>query len=384
MTGIGDSVAQLKEEFPGIRGRTYLNTAAEGLFMRSHALAYKEYANLKESGSPGREGMLRVEQDTRELVASLLGVESRNIAFLASTARGLDAAIKSVDWQAGDNIVTLDTEFPTTTFAAVNLERLGVERRIVASRKGRIELLDIAQHLDSRTRLIVASLVSYKTGQKLDIRQLSRLAQTAGALLFIDAIQALGVVQVEAKYSDFLCAGTYKWQLGQHGLAVFYVNPNLPTNLVPPYVAFRSVVDLFASDRFDRIDLLPDARRYEEGMPNYPALFVLNRALRFLQSVGIGNIDQHTSALSAGLLAGLADLEIRPLTPSRADERAAIVSFETKKAIEITAKLAIDRVHVWGRDGRVRVSTHLYNSTDDVEVFLERLRPLVAGSDKCR
>jgi hypothetical protein len=39
-----------------------------------------------------------------------------------------------------------------------------------------------------------------------------------------------------------------------------------------PYVAFRAVKELFAADRFD--ELLPDARRFEEGMPNFPAMFV--------------------------------------------------------------------------------------------------------------
>ena len=99
------STLDIIDEFPGVCGSVYLNTAAEGLIMRSHGVALQRYSELKQMGARGRDGCLAVEWRARELAAKLLRVDPQNIAFLASTARGLDVTIKSIGWREGDNIV---------------------------------------------------------------------------------------------------------------------------------------------------------------------------------------------------------------------------------------------------------------------------------------
>jgi len=372
------------EAFPGLDSGVYLNTAAEGLFMKSHDDALRRYAESKQRGSLGRNEHAAVERRARELSAQLLTARPQDVAFLASTARGLDAAIKSIPWRPGDNIVLPDSEFPTTALAAARLSQLGVERRIAPSRDGRIGLEDLRDEVDRRTRMVVASLVSYKTGHKIDLGAWAEIAHASGALLFVDAVQALGAVEVNATQADFLCGATYKWLLGQHGLAIFYINPGLSDLIAPPYAGYRGVKDLFPADP-DRYELLPDARRFEEGMPNFPALYVLNNALEFLLSTGVDRIAAHNEALASKLISGLLSAGIRPLTPAEPQARASIISFETTQPERIAAELARRRVHLWGRNGRLRISPHLYNDERDIEavlVHLVELARLAAGSER--
>jgi selenocysteine lyase/cysteine desulfurase len=178
---------------------------------------------------------------------------------------------------------------------------------------------------------------------------------------------------VEAAHADFLCAATYKWLLGQHGVAIFYVNPALSERVSPPYVGYRGVKDFFPPDRFARYELFDDARRYEEGMPNYPALYVLTNALAHLAALGIERIAAHNTALIDRLMSGLLAAGVEPLTPANPSARGAIVSIETNQPEQIVAELARRGVHVWGRDGRVRLSAHLYNDETDVDRTLEIL-----------
>jgi selenocysteine lyase/cysteine desulfurase len=367
----------IRELFPGTKTGVYLNNAAESLFMASHGQALARYAERKALGSAGRPGFEMVEEQCRELVAQLLAVRPRDIAFIASTSRGLDVAIKSIDWRVGDNIVVADTEFPTTAFAATHLAEYGMQRRLVRARAGILRMDDFAEQIDDRTRIVVASLVSYKTGFKIDLAALAELAHAHGALVFVDAVQAAGAIKIDAGSADFLCAGTYKWLLGAHGLAALYVNPSLGDRIRPPYVAYRGVEDLFAPDRFDRYTLLPDARRFEEGMANYPGLHVLENALTFLLAIGVERIAAHNAALADRLMAGLLELGIDPLTPRDRALRTSIVSFETPDAARITSELAAAGIGVWGRDGRVRVSPGLYNTANEIDVFLEHLARLV-------
>ncbi|HEY0616783.1 MAG TPA: aminotransferase class V-fold PLP-dependent enzyme [Kribbella sp.] len=367
----------VRDQFPGAKEGTYLNTAAESLFMDSHRDALARYADRKSLGAAGRKALVTVEDHCRELVGQLLQVSPSDIAFLASTARGLDVAIKSIDWQVGDNIVVADTEFPTTAFAAVHLSERGVERRLVRSEDGAVPPTAFAEQIDDRTRLVVASLVSYKNGFKIDLPELSQVAHAHGALLFIDAVQAAGAVEIAAGAADFLCAGTYKWLLGAHGLAAFYVNPSVAERIHPPYVGYRGVVDLFAADRFERYTLLPDARRFEEGMPNYLGLHVLENALTVVLDIGVDTIAEHNARLVDQAMTGLLRLGIEPLTPKDPRARGAIVSFETGREAEITDGLALAGIGVWGRDGRVRIAPHLYNTPEDVDMFLHHLQQLV-------
>jgi selenocysteine lyase/cysteine desulfurase len=59
------------------------------------------------------------------------------------------------------------------------------------------------------------------------------------------------------------------------------------------------------------------------------------------------------------------------------------ISFETPRAEEITSALSKRGIQVWGRDGRVRVSPHLYNTDADIDALLAHLPALVtSGVDR--
>ena len=181
--------------------------------------ALARYAEAKSWGSVGRQACIEVEEHCRSLVAQMIGVNAADIAFVASTARALDAVIGSVNWRQGDNMVITDAEFPTTSYAATRLERLGVELRVVRSVDGKVAPERFADSVDRRSRLVAVSAVSYKTGFRADLAAIAAIVHDQGSLLFVDAIQGVGVVPINARPVDFLSFGTYKWQLGAHGIA---------------------------------------------------------------------------------------------------------------------------------------------------------------------
>ena len=115
-----DKLSSLIEKFrtPKSKITTYLNSAAESLFYQPHVEAFELYASCKTSGSEGRPDLTKIENETRKLVADVIGVAAENVIFLSSTSRCLDVAIKSIEWEPGDNIVFSDTEFLTTEFTA--------------------------------------------------------------------------------------------------------------------------------------------------------------------------------------------------------------------------------------------------------------------------
>jgi selenocysteine lyase/cysteine desulfurase len=359
-------------DFPGLAGRTYLNTAAESLFMASHEAALLRYAQAKALGDPGRARCYVVEDACRRKAAALLGVTPAEIAFVGSTSRGTNAALHALPWHPGDNLLINDLEFPSLIYAARHLERRGVEVRMLRHRHGALSLEDVSAAMDSRTRLVAVSAVSFLSGFRWDLEALARLVHDHNSLLLVDAAQALGAVPIPVSQIDFTVACTFKWLLGCHGLAVLCVHPRVQ-DLHPADLSWKAVRDQFAPDRLERYHLWEDARRFEEGMPNYPALFVLDNALDYLASLGPEPIAAKIERLATRAVEGLRSQGWDLLTPADPSARAGIVSFREPSAKGIVAALRERNVFVWGGEGRVRLSAHFYNSEEDIDQFLDGL-----------
>ncbi len=374
-----DTIEDLASKFrkPDSRILAYLNTAAESLFLDSHQEAFADYAQCKSVGSEGRAKLNNIELQTKEMVAKLIDVASSNIIFLASTSRCLDVAIKSIRWTRGDNIVFSDTEFLSTEFSGALLSRSGVEVRVVNSQNGLVTPEDFDSRIDSRTKLVVASSVSYKTGLFIDVDRLSEVVHAKGSLLFIDGIQGLGSIEISAKNVDFYASGTFKWLFGMHGVAIFYVNPNIIDDLQIPYVGYHSVSNMFGNDRTQTFDLWPDVRRFQEGLPNYAGICVLRNSLLEINSVGIANIQRHNHSLTRLLLRELDELGIIPFGADHPESHAPIVAFGTPSFEKIGKSLIDSGIIVWAKDGRVRISTHIYNTAEDIGTLIDYLKKLV-------
>ena len=313
--------------------------------------------------------MYEVEASCRGLVASLLAVNASDIAFVSSASRGLDLAIQAIDWRIGDNVVSDDLEFPTNIFAALKLKERGVTPKFVRSKAGSFSVAELGAQLDERSRLVIVSLVSFNSGMRIDLDRLAEVVHSHDAYLFIDATQAFCAIPIDATVADFLVASPFKWALGVPGATVFYVNPRLD-DVTPAHVGWKSVRDIFAPDRLVTYSLWPDARRFEEGMPSYPALYVLQDTLSYLIDIGIETISQDLTKLTDRLLKGLLAMGVEPLTPLEPVHRAGIVSFESALHRGIVDSLSERNIFVWGREGRVRISPHFYNSANDIDCFL--------------
>lgn len=356
---------------------TYLNTAAESLYFQPHVEAFELYASCKSSGSEGRSELIKIEDETRNLVANLIGVAAENVIFLSSTSRCLDVVIKSIKWQEGDNIVFSDTEFLTTEFTGALLKQHGVLTKIVRSKHGYLTPEDYEKEIDSRTRLVIASSVSYKTGLILDVEGVSRVTKAKGALLFLDGIQGLGSVETSARYADFFASGTFKWLFGMHGLSIFYVNPLVLDRLEVPYVGYHSVSRMFTPNRISEFELWPDARRFQEGLPNYAGICLLRSSLTAIEEVGIKRIFEKNRSLMRTLLSEIEKIGIQPFGHDMPNRHSPIVAFETEDFERIGTSLISSGIIVWARDGRVRISPHFYNSESDIVRFSSALRTIL-------
>jgi selenocysteine lyase/cysteine desulfurase len=321
----------------------------------------------------GRDAIFEVAARARRRVAALLGVEAERVAFLAHASEGLNQAIAAVDWRPGDNAVVADLEFPSLIYPVSRLRVAGVEARLVRARDHLVAIDDVAAAVDRRTRLVLVSQVSYLTGQRIDLARYAEIAHARGAWLAVDATHALGVAPVEAGLCDFVVSACYKWLLATHGVGIFAYNPARVGALRPNVVGWHSVAARGGAADPLTLDLRHDAARLEAGNPSLLGLFVLDNALGELARFEPAAVLEHAQRLGDAVIAGLQARGRRVLTPRGHDERAGNICFLADDAAGLATRLAERKVLVWGSEGRVRVSVHLYNDAGDVARFFSAL-----------
>ncbi len=356
-----------RDEFPGLHGRVYLNTAAGSCLGRTVAGALQQYTKEKLQGAITPTEMQEVEADCRQRVAAFIGCSAPEIALLSSTTECVNAILYGLPWAAGDNLVVTDLEFPSSIIACLHLgRRFGVEVRLVRHTGGVVTPAALAAHVDYRTRLVVISHVSYRSGYRADLEAAADCAHDHGALLLVDASQSVGAVPLEVGAVDFIAACTRKWLLATHGLAFLYCRQDRLDTVQPFYAGWRGAVAPPTVINTLDYTFHDDARRFETGLLDYPAVYTLHAALGFLRQVGMPYIAERVLDLSGRVRDGLTGLGITPLTPRDPPQRAGIISFETPHFQRIGDALHAAGVQVWYKEGRVRISPHFYNTPADV------------------
>jgi selenocysteine lyase/cysteine desulfurase len=339
-----------KSEFIGLEEITHLCAGGESPTLKSHREAIEQFFADKALGEVSRERMDETVRRCKEKVAVLLDVSPDDVAFVSTSSEGINILAYGLKWHSGDNVVVCDVEFPSDVLPWTRLKEQGVEVRIVPNRNWFISLSDIQQAMDSRTRVVAVSDVSYFTGQRLPLKALSEMAHSHNAVLSLDSTHAAGVMPVQASYADILVTSCYKWLLGTHGAAIFYWNRERLPDLEPPFLGWHSGESIPDWHTPAEFALRSGADRFEAGNLGFISIYILDNALDHILRIGIPAIENHVLQLSGQAWEG--------------------------------AWLGERKILVWGAYagvGRVRVSTHLYNSAQDVERLLNALADLPAS-----
>ena len=368
------------DAFVGLEGVAHLCTGGETPWLQAHDEVYADFARLKSGGEAGRAEVYRRGDECRGRMGALWGVPPARVGFVGSAAEGMSWLARGLEWEAGQNVVTTNLEFPSVAYAWRAARERGVEVRLVPHRDWLVAEEDLLAAVDERTRVLAASQVSFYTGQALDLERLADgLSRRApGCLLAVDATHSSGVLRVAAEAADLCVSSCYKWLLATHGAAACYLSERAEAAVRESAFGWHNLAVWPAQGAERAADVavkaMPD--KLEPGNPAMVVLLFLNRALEELARVGIARIEEHARDLSEEIAAGLEELGHRVISPRERWRRSGNTCFACGNARGLQDRLAGENVLVWGECGRVRVSGHLYNGSADVEALLAALRGL--------
>jgi selenocysteine lyase/cysteine desulfurase len=194
-----------------------------------------------------------------------------------------------------------------------------------------------------------------------DLDAIVAAAGAHGVRTFLDTTQAMGWLPLDCARFDYTAAAAYKWLLSPRGTAFFTVRPERRDELRPLVPGWYAGEDVDASYYGAPLRLAHDARRFDVS-PAWMAWVGTAPALALLEDVGVAAIHEHDLRMANLLRAGL----------GLPEGDSAIVSVGGLAA-DAAEQLAAAGVMAAGRDGRLRLSCHLYTSERDVDRALSAL-----------
>lgn len=370
-------VARWRAEFPIFEHKTYINSCSYGALAKSVRAAMTQYLDDRDERGSDWDIWVRKNEELRASYARLLGAKPQEIAVTASASAGMNAIASALDFSGKRRkIIITDFEFPTAAQIWHAQAMRGAEIIHAKADDGgsHIPLEHLEKLIDEETALVCASYVCYRNGSRQDIAAIAKMAHDKGALMMVDAFQALGSfpIDVKALDVDFLVGGVLKYLIGTAGVAMAYVREELVAQLTPVQTGWFAQADVHAM-LIDGNTPSPTASRFEAGTPPVPNLYGALAGLELIHEIGTQAIHTHVLDLHDALLTGLRALGAQVATPGDIDKRGAMLAIKSSDEHGLVARLSEENIIASCRDGNLRLSPHFYNDASDIETILRAL-----------
>jgi len=256
-------------------------------------------------------------------------------------------------------------------------------------REGGFDVSEFDEKIDSNTRLLAVTGASNVLGNRVNVREITKVAHEKGALVLLDAAQMAGRMPLDFRRLgvDFAAFSGHK-MLAPTGTGCLYHAKS----------TFQSPIlggGMIKSVSREKFVLMPPPEGEEAGTPNIAGVIGLGAAVDYLSKVGLKRIEAHEQELAGMMIEGLRSIPCAEVYgPLNRKEKTGLVSFNLKciPAHEVAvmadelARVCIRSGHHCAMplheflkvDGSVRASVHCYNNEADVDAFLKAVRKISA------
>lgn len=327
-------------------------------------------------------------EQARSTVASFLNAATPDeVIFTPGTTAGINlvASIlaQSGQIQPNDRVVISTLEHHSNIVPWQMLcERTGAKLEVIPCHEdGTLDQTAFAEMLREPIKILSLTWISNAFGTVNPVGEMTRAAKQAGALVVIDAAQAVAHqrVDVQALGADFLAFSGHKLY-APTGIGVLWGKLDL-LQALPPW---QGGGEMIREVTFERTTYNDPPFKYEAGTPNIEGAIALAAAIQYLDELGQDDIHQHEDQLIRAAAAGLETIPgIRLYGPA---DRVGSLSFNVEGIHHYDLGTLLDQMGIavrtghhccqplmarFGTTGTVRASFALYNTEQDVQALIE-------------
>jgi isopenicillin-N epimerase len=354
----------------------FLNHGSFGLTPRA-VLAAQAALRAEMEAQPvrflGRQRLQPRLRAAAQQLASFLGADGEDLAFVDNATTGINAVLRSLDLEPGDEVLVTDHTYGavrnTVRYVCARSQARIVEVRLPFPVGGADAVVDaITAALSARTRLAVLDLVTSVSALVMPVARVAAACRAAGAQVLVDAAHAAGMLDLDgtALGADWVSGNAHKWLFAPKGCAFLWARKDVQADLHPTVIS-HGFEQGFANE-FDWT-----------GTRDPTAWLAIPAALAFYRSMGDGALRarNHDLAVTAGallaqrwgtetgapddMLGAMASVRLPGQRPATAEVAQALNNaLWERHRIEVPV-MAIGP-HLW-----LRISAQIYNEPTDYE-----------------
>ncbi len=328
-------------------------------------------------------------EETREITAKFLNAKPEEIVFTKGASNGLNLIASSYgldNIHEGDEIITSELEHHSNIIPWQNVakRKKAVLKFIELDSTGRITVESFKRVLTNKTKVVAITYVSNVMGYITPIKEIIDLAHSVGAVVVVDAAQAVPHIKIDVKALDvdFLAFSAHK-MLGPTGFGIMYGKYDLLQKMEPIE---------FGGDMNDNVDLYEshykDAPyKFETGTPPIAEAIAFKEAIKYIENYGYDKIQKTEKELTRYAVEEL--LKIPNVTVYNPTVETGTIAFNINNVHPHDAATFFDQEHIALRAGHhcaqlitkwlecvgtLRACFYLYNDLEDAKKFVEAVK----------
>ena len=264
-----------------------------------------------------------------------------------------------------------------------------VLRVIPINADGELMMDEFHSLLNEKTKLVSITHISNTLGTINPVEEITKAAHAVGALVFLDGAQSIQHMKVDmqALDCDFYAFSGHK-VFGPTGVGILYGKRNI-LNALPPY---QGGGDMIAKVSFEKTTYNELPHKFEAGTPDIAGGICLGKAIEYLSSLDIRQLQQHEQDLGK-----YAENELKSMKGVRiigtAKNKISVISFIIEGAHPFDVGTLLDKqgiairtghhctqplMDIFKIPGTIRASFAFYNSKEEVDIFITALKRSVA------
>lgn len=335
-------------------------------------------------------------EGTRDIVRDFINAgDRREIIFTRGTTEAINLVAQSwgrANLAAGDEVLISQLEHHSNIVPWQLLaNQLDLRIKVIpVDEHGALDMAAYRELFTERTRLVAVNHISNAFGTINPVREMATIAHRHGALILIDGAQAAPhePVDVRAIGADFYAFSGHK-AYGPTGAGVLYGKAAL-LEAMPPWQGGGEMIRTVSFDADTTYAEIP--HKFEAGTPAIGDVIAMGRALQWIDDIGVslvGAWEQRLLAHANEQLTVIDGLRILGTAP----HKAGVISFVVEGAHAQDIGLLIDQLgvairtgnhcaqpllHHFGVEATCRASFAAYNTPEEIDIFAEALKRVVA------
>jgi len=332
----------------------------------------------------------RIFEKSREKIADFIHADTDEIIFTKNATEAINLVAYAYKMKKKDEVITTAMEHHSNIVPWQMLEKeKKIRLRFLGLTENSLDLDELDSLMGKHTKLLAACHVSNVLGRENPVRQMAKIAHENDTLILVDAVQSVARMPINVKEigCDFMAFSGHK-MLGPQGIGCLYVKKGIMKEL-RPFVC-GSVMKKVSKTS---CEFLEGPERFEPGMQNIAGAIGFAAAIDYLDHIGMKNVQYHNEMLTDYALKHMKDIDGVKIYGAGHG----IASFNVKQmqSYDVSGLMGDESIIISAgnhnciplmdyldTNGVARMSTYIYNTKEDIDKFIERLKRVASLGTK--